>query len=199
MEVTGVADDGRPAGRRAVRRELQRVWLACCLAQDTGVVLLDEPTTFLDLRYQVELLDLVRDLADDHRVAVGLVLHDLDQAAAVADELVLLDGGRVRAYGPPAEVLTADAAHRGLRHPHRGRPRPAHRAPCAPARSAGTARARDRPHRPPHEKNPMLPSRTVAAAPAAVPAVLLAACGTTEPPAAAGGRRAAAAAAGPVT
>lgn len=88
--------------------QLQRVWLACCLAQDTGVLLLDEPTTFLDLRFQVELLDLVRDLADAERVAVGLVLHDLDQAAAVADELVLLDEGRVRACGPPADVLTAE-------------------------------------------------------------------------------------------
>lgn len=87
--------------------QLQRVWLACCLAQDTGVLLLDEPTTFLDLRFQVELLDLVRDLADAGR-AVGLVLHDLDQAAAVADELVLLDEGRVRVAGAPADVLDAE-------------------------------------------------------------------------------------------
>jgi iron complex transport system ATP-binding protein len=88
--------------------ELQRVWLATCLAQDTGVVLLDEPTTFLDLRYQIETLDIVRDLADEHGVAVGVVLHDLDQAAAVADELVLLHRGVVRATGEPATVLTAE-------------------------------------------------------------------------------------------
>ena len=72
------------------------------------MLLLDEPTTFLDLRFQVELLDLVRDLADTGGVAIGLVLHDLDQAAAVADELVLLDEGRVRVNGPPAEVLDAE-------------------------------------------------------------------------------------------
>ncbi|MYW90339.1 ABC transporter ATP-binding protein [Amycolatopsis rubida] len=89
--------------------ELQRVWLATCFAQDTGVVLLDEPTTFLDLRYQIETLDLVRDLADEHGVAVGVVLHDLDQAAAVADEVVLLCRGSVRATGRPADVLTAEA------------------------------------------------------------------------------------------
>ena len=71
------------------------------------MLLLDEPTTFLDLRYQVELLDLVRDLADAGGVAVGLVLHDLDQAAAVADELVLLDEGRRAPHGPAAEVLDA--------------------------------------------------------------------------------------------
>lgn len=88
--------------------ERQRVWLACCLAQDTGVLLLDEPTTYLDLRHQVELLDLVRQLADEHGVTVGVVLHDLDQAAAIADHLVLLDGGQVRATGTPAEVLRSD-------------------------------------------------------------------------------------------
>jgi iron complex transport system ATP-binding protein len=89
--------------------ELQRVWLATCLAQNTGVLLLDEPTTFLDLRYQIEILDLMRELADDHGVAVGVVLHDLNQAAAVADRIALLDQGRVRATGTPEEVLQADA------------------------------------------------------------------------------------------
>lgn len=88
--------------------ELQRVWLATCLAQDTGVLLLDEPTNHLDLRYQVETLDLVRDLADHHGTAIGVVLHDLNQAAAVADHVVLLHDGRVRAAGGPADVLTAD-------------------------------------------------------------------------------------------
>ena len=85
--------------------QLQRVWLASCLAQDTGILLLDEPTTFLDLRHQVELLDIIRELADDHGIAVGVVLHDLDQAAAIADEVVLLVEGRVVAAGSVAEVF----------------------------------------------------------------------------------------------
>ncbi|GAA1802247.1 siderophore ABC transporter ATP-binding protein CdtA [Luedemannella flava] len=109
MEVTGVT----PMADRPVDElsggELQRVWLATCLAQQTAVLLLDEPTTFLDLRYQVELLDLIRELADVHEVAIGVVLHDLNQAAAVADEVVLLHAGRVRATGSPADVLTGDA------------------------------------------------------------------------------------------
>ncbi|MFI7491904.1 ABC transporter ATP-binding protein [Micromonospora echinaurantiaca] len=109
MEVTGVtAMADRPVDELS-GGELQRVWLATCLAQDTPVLLLDEPTTFLDLRYQVEILDLMRDLADDHHVAVGVVLHDLNQAAAVADDVVLLHNGRVRAAGAPVDVLTEDA------------------------------------------------------------------------------------------
>ncbi|MBQ0902147.1 ABC transporter ATP-binding protein [Micromonospora sp. U21] len=109
MDVTGVtAMADRPVDELS-GGELQRVWLSTCLAQDTPVLLLDEPTTFLDLRYQVEILDLVRDLADDHGVAVGVVLHDLNQAAAVADEVVLLHNGRVRATGTPTAVFTENA------------------------------------------------------------------------------------------
>ncbi|MBK3594698.1 MULTISPECIES: ABC transporter ATP-binding protein [Streptomyces] len=107
MGVTGVRDmAGRPVGELS-GGEMQRVWLAACLAQDTGVVLLDEPTNHLDLRYQIETLDLVRDLVDDHGIAVGVVLHDLDQASRVADTLVLMRSGRVHAAGAPADVLTA--------------------------------------------------------------------------------------------
>jgi iron-chelate-transporting ATPase len=85
----------------------QRVWLATCLAQETGIVLLDEPTTFLDVRYQREILEIVRDLADEG-VAVGIVLHDLEQAAEVADDVALLVHGRIVATGSPEEVLTAE-------------------------------------------------------------------------------------------
>ena len=85
--------------------QLQRVWLAACLAQDTDILLLDEPTTYLDLRHQVELLDLIRSLATAHAVTVGVVLHDLNQAADIADHIVLLRGGQIVAAGPPSEVL----------------------------------------------------------------------------------------------
>ncbi|MEO3888563.1 ABC transporter ATP-binding protein [Nonomuraea sp. B5E05] len=108
MELTGVTAMAERPVDELSGGELQRVWLATCLAQDTGVLLLDEPTTFLDLRYQVELLELVRDLADEHGVAIGVVLHDLNQAAEIADHLVLLREGRVLADGPPAQVLTED-------------------------------------------------------------------------------------------
>lgn len=106
LAMTGVAEFAERGAEHLSGGQLQRVWLAGCLAQETGVLLLDEPTTYLDLRYQVELLDLMRDLADDHGIAVGAVLHDLDQAAAVADRIVLLHEGRVIADGDPADVLT---------------------------------------------------------------------------------------------
>ncbi|MGV9340829.1 ABC transporter ATP-binding protein [Streptomyces sp. NPDC003688] len=104
-DLEGLADRG---AEHLSGGQLQRVWLASCLAQDTGVLLLDEPTTYLDLRYQVELLDLIRDLADEHGIAVGAVLHDLDQAAAVADRVTLLSAGRVVADGRPEDVLTSE-------------------------------------------------------------------------------------------
>ncbi|MFI8304916.1 ABC transporter ATP-binding protein [Streptomyces sp. NPDC085927] len=108
LTLTGVAELADRGAEHLSGGQLQRVWLAGCLAQETGVLLLDEPTTYLDLRYQVELLDLVRDLADDHGIAVGVVLHDLDQAAAVADRIVLLAEGHIVAEGTPEEVLTPE-------------------------------------------------------------------------------------------
>ena len=108
LELTGTTDMADRSVDQLSGGELQRVWLASCLAQDTRVLLLDEPTNHLDLRYQVETLDLVRDLADHHATAVGVVLHDLNQAAAVADHVVLLHEGRVRAAGAPVDVLTAE-------------------------------------------------------------------------------------------
>lgn len=107
LEATGLALMADRAAGELSGGELQRVWLAACLAQQTGVVLLDEPTNHLDLRYQVETLDVIRDLAEDRGVAVGVVLHDLDQAARTADHLLLMSAGRVIAEGAPIEVLTA--------------------------------------------------------------------------------------------
>lgn len=108
MELTGVSAMSDRAAGELSGGEMQRVWLAACLAQDTGVVLLDEPTNHLDLRYQTEILDLVRDLADDHGVTVGIVLHDLDHAARIADTVLLLAAGRIHAAGDPVSVLTAE-------------------------------------------------------------------------------------------
>jgi iron complex transport system ATP-binding protein len=86
--------------------ERQRVFVARALAQDTPVLLLDEPTSDLDVNHQVRTLDLVADLVDEGRTVVAAI-HDLDLAARYCDELRLLHAGKIRAAGPPESVLTA--------------------------------------------------------------------------------------------
>jgi len=90
----------------------QRVFLGRCLAQEPAALLLDEPTTFLDLRHQVDLLRLLRRLATGRSVAVLMASHDLNLAAATADRAVLLDAGSVAAEGPPDEVLQPETLSR---------------------------------------------------------------------------------------
>ncbi|MGX2995436.1 ABC transporter ATP-binding protein [Streptomyces sp. JNUCC 64] len=86
----------------------QRVWIAMALAQETELLLLDEPTTYLDISHQVEVLDLVRQLNHDRGRTVVVVLHDLNQAARYADHLVAMKAGVVVAEGPPSEVVTQE-------------------------------------------------------------------------------------------
>ncbi|MQA33929.1 ABC transporter ATP-binding protein [Modestobacter roseus] len=86
----------------------QRVWIAMALAQQTDLLLLDEPTTFLDVSHQIEVLDLLTDLNRARGTTVVMVLHDLNLAARYADHLVAMAGGRVHASGTPAQVLTEE-------------------------------------------------------------------------------------------
>lgn len=85
----------------------QRVWIAMALAQQTDVLLLDEPTTFLDINHQVEVLDLLVDLNHRHGTTVGMVLHDINLAARYADHLFAMADGRIVAAGPPQDVVSA--------------------------------------------------------------------------------------------
>ena len=85
----------------------QRAWIAMVLAQDSDLLLLDEPTTYLDVAHQVEVLDLVRSLNREEGRTVVAVLHDLNQAVRYADHLVVMREGRVVAQGDPADVVTA--------------------------------------------------------------------------------------------
>ncbi|UQA92025.1 ABC transporter ATP-binding protein [Streptomyces halobius] len=86
----------------------QRVWIAMALAQETDLLLLDEPTTYLDISHQVEVLDLVRQLNRERGRTVVAVLHDLNQAARYADHLVAMKAGRIVAQGHPSEIVTVD-------------------------------------------------------------------------------------------
>jgi iron complex transport system ATP-binding protein len=95
----------------------QRVWIAMVLAQQPEIMLLDEPTTYLDVTHQLELLDLLTALNRERGTTIVMVLHELNLAARYADHLVVMSGGRVVAEGAPAEVLTRETVREafGLR------------------------------------------------------------------------------------
>jgi iron complex transport system ATP-binding protein len=84
----------------------QRAWIAMALAQDTPIMLLDEPTTFLDIAHQIEILDLLAGLNETEGRTIALVLHDLNHACRYAHHLVAMAGGRIVAEGPPVDVVT---------------------------------------------------------------------------------------------
>lgn len=84
----------------------QRVWIAMALAQQTDILLLDEPTTFLDVSYQVEILDLLTELNQEHGTTIVMVLHDINLSARYADYIFAMKNGQLIAQGKPAEVIT---------------------------------------------------------------------------------------------
>ncbi|ADD05754.1 ABC-type transport system ATP-binding protein [Natrialba magadii ATCC 43099] len=84
----------------------QLVWIAMVLAQETDVLLLDEPTTYLDLQHQLQVMELVQTLNDERGVTVGLVLHNISQAARFADYLVAIRDGELYDWGPPREIVS---------------------------------------------------------------------------------------------
>lgn len=86
----------------------QRAWISLALAQQTDILLLDEPTTYLDLAHQMEIMEMVQTLVRDHGKTVVAVLHDLNQAARYADEIILLRQGRVIAHGSPEYVINPE-------------------------------------------------------------------------------------------
>lgn len=86
----------------------QRAWIAMALAQNTKILLLDEPTTFLDLAHQIELLDLLHDLNRNQGRTIVMVLHDLNQACRYADHLIAIHQGQVYAQGEPEQVMTTE-------------------------------------------------------------------------------------------
>lgn len=109
LAATGVANLAHRPVDELSGGQRQRVWIALALAQDTDVMLLDEPTTFLDLAHQVEVLDLLRRLNRDRGRTVILVLHDLNLACRYADHLVVMRDGAVEGSGPPADVITPES------------------------------------------------------------------------------------------
>ncbi|QBX34983.1 ABC transporter ATP-binding protein [Paracoccus liaowanqingii] len=108
LTVTGTADLAERPVDELSGGQRQRVWIAMALAQQTDLLLLDEPTTFLDISHQIEVLDLLTDLNRDRGTTVVMVLHDLNLAARYADHLIAMSAGRIHAAGPASEVLTRE-------------------------------------------------------------------------------------------
>jgi iron complex transport system ATP-binding protein len=106
LSMTGLLDLGERPLDELSGGQRQRAWISMALAQGTDLLLLDEPTTFLDLAHQIEVLELVRRLHGELGRTVVMVLHDLNLAARYADRLVAMRDGKVIASGTPAEVLT---------------------------------------------------------------------------------------------
>ncbi|MER7853044.1 ABC transporter ATP-binding protein [Streptomyces bacillaris] len=113
LAMTGVADladrpvDSLSGGQR------QRVWISMTLAQGTDLLLLDEPTTYLDLAHAIDVLDLVDDLHESGCTVV-MVLHDLNLATRYSDNLIVMRSGRILAQGHPRDVITAELLHQAF-------------------------------------------------------------------------------------
>ncbi|MGW0614934.1 ABC transporter ATP-binding protein [Streptomyces sp. NPDC002788] len=108
MRQTGVAELGDRYVDELSGGQRQRVWIAMALAQQTPLLLLDEPTTFLDIQHQIDVLDLCAELHEEQGRTLVAVLHDLNHAARYATHLIALRGGRVVAEGAPRDIVTAE-------------------------------------------------------------------------------------------
>ena len=89
----------------------QRVWIAMLLAQETPIMLLDEPTTHLDIAHQIEVLDLLKELTREHNRTIVMVLHDINLAVRYADNLIAMRDGKIKTFGEPHNVVTAQMMH----------------------------------------------------------------------------------------
>jgi len=108
LASTGVGDLAERSVDELSGGQRQRVWIAMALAQETPILLLDEPTTFLDIAHQIEVLDLCAQLHEDQGRTLVAVLHDLNHASRYATNLVVLADGAIAAQGLPSQVVTAD-------------------------------------------------------------------------------------------
>ncbi|MCX4741480.1 ABC transporter ATP-binding protein [Streptomyces antibioticus] len=117
LRATAMSDLAHRAVDELSGGQRQRAWIAMAVAQGTPVMLLDEPTTYLDLAHQIDVLDLITDLNRHQGRTVVMVLHDLNQACRYADHIVAMKSGRIVAEGTPSEVITAEVVENvfGLR------------------------------------------------------------------------------------
>lgn len=117
MRATGIVDLALQSVDTLSGGQRQRAWIAMVLAQETAIMLLDEPTTWLDISHQIDLLELLSELNREKGYTLAAVLHDLNQACRYATHLIALRDGKIVAEGAPKEIVTADLIERiyGLR------------------------------------------------------------------------------------
>ena len=106
MEVTQTTEFRNRELAQLSGGQRQRVWLAMALAQETDILLLDEPTTYLDMAHQLEVLHIVRDLNEKHGCTIVMVLHDINHAARFSHELIAMRSGKIIQCGSPIEIIT---------------------------------------------------------------------------------------------
>lgn len=108
MEITNITKYKDKAVSQLSGGQKQRVWIAMALAQDTEILFLDEPTTYLDIRYQLQILNLVRSLNRDYGMTIIMVLHDINQSLYYSDEIIAMKNGKIIAQGEPEKIITSE-------------------------------------------------------------------------------------------
>lgn len=108
MEITNTYKHKDKAVANLSGGQKQRVFIAMALAQDTKVLFLDEPTTYLDIRYQLQILKLIRRLNKEFGMTIVMVLHDINQALYYSDEIAAMRDGKIAAKGKPDEIITSE-------------------------------------------------------------------------------------------
>ena len=108
MEVTGITSYREREVAKLSGGQRQRVCIAMALAQNTKILFLDEPTTYLDIRYQIEILNLVQKLNREFGITIVMVLHDINQAIHFSDQIIGLAAGKVLVKGAPGNVISAE-------------------------------------------------------------------------------------------
>jgi len=162
LESTGLTEladrtvDSLSGGQR------QRAWIAMTLAQETPLILLDEPTTYLDLTHQIEVLDLLYDLNAKEQRTIVMVLHDINLACRYADHIVAIRDGSIKAEGKPGDIINSDLMQTVFQLPCEIIPDPLYGTPMCVPRGKGK-------HRPsavqPNTSEPIQPTTTPAPAP----------------------------------
>lgn len=109
MEVTSLIKYRDREMSKLSGGQRQRVWIAMALAQNTKILFLDEPTTYLDIRYQIEILELIKKLNEKYGITIVMVLHDINQAIHFSDRVIGLAGGKVIIEGKPEDVISSES------------------------------------------------------------------------------------------